>query len=787
MPLRPYIILLILLVGLWSGGGTAFAAGEIDGRMLIGVGDYRGEVDGNEVRRISTNYQQIALRYDKKGMLGDARAGKYSLMVGYEFNRLAPSVSSFGVKDDDYQEITAKKLFYQGDMLIAPGGLPFRLSLFARDIHQSAFVDEGVDGALPVGNEMDSQGSLIDPYIYTGINNGTHRELGGTLLLGIRNGSYLGLYRDVLSQLPRLLIDYKQIEVRDMSRDRYQTHYRSRDLAFVSLNKLDNWVHFRMRDYTDYLNPGNGQIHKQVIIGLIDQIMTRKWINMTNWLRVSGDLSYTVEDSEKNPIPERTYLVNMMAIGRRENVNTSILSSFSRQTDGRTLELETELPISMTADLNRDTRLRSRLIYQANQRSVIEGSTPVTINDTINDLYGQVLYDDLRDCYLDLQLETLRSRRVVVVPRFEVESRQEDIDQQGLAMRVGAEAFSNNKLNNTIHWLGGYALTTSRSDTGFDEKQGRYLENKIYGRVDKELNRRWSVGGDTSLAIGSGSGRTSMSFRIPRMSAQLATGGGNGKEIADSNDDSKITIGNVRLSLEHRHQQLENRLEVSYESLTTDNDTANQMSLRHHLNYTQRAHRFKWSSVVNKGDNSGTAEAVSFDSLSLGSNTDASGNKASWSSDATYSYDPTRSLSLGLSGAISNTKNQENLMSYSLSEKVVYRLFTVNGVIRRIGEFSEEIGYEKINVSDVNGRDSSLYGYFSAAYFPTRYIYFKLRNEMTRYSNSVLNQVNICEVGLDYEKLKLIASYTEGKKNRESAELPEVMERFWNVELRKFF
>jgi len=354
-------------------------------------------------------------------------------------------------------------------------------------------------------------------------------------------------------------------------------------------------------------------------------------------------------------------------------------------------------------------------------------------------------------------------------------------------MRVGAEVFSNDKLNKTIHWLGGYALTTSRSDTGFDDKQGSYLENKIYGRVDKELNRQWSVGGATSLAMGSGSGRTSLTFRIPRMSAQLATGGGNGKEIAGSDDDSKITNGNVSLYLEHLHQQLENRLEVSYESLTTDNDTIKQMSLRHHLDYTQRSHRFKWSSVVNKGDNSGAAEAVSFANLSLASNTDASGSKASWSSDATYSYDPTRSLSLDLSGTISNTKNEENFMSYALSEKVVYRLFTVNGVIRRIAEFSEEIGHEKISGSDVNGRDSSLFGHFSAAYFPTRYLYFKLRSEMTRYSNSVLEQVNIGEVGLDYEKLKLIASYTEGKKNRDSAELPEVMERFWNVELRKFF
>jgi hypothetical protein len=751
----------------------------VSGQIVAGGGDYRAEVDGEEVRSISTNYQQVSLRYDKKGLMGDARAGKYNLMLGYEFNRISPSVSNLGVRDADYQELTAKKFFYRGELMLAPGGLPFRLSLFARDIHQSAFVDEGMNAGLPVGSQSRGQGSLIDPEIYTGINNGTHRELGGTLLLGIRNGSYLGLYRDVLSQVPRLLIDYKQIEVRDMSRDRDQEHHRARDLAFVSLNKLDNWVHFRMHDFTDYLNPMNSSANRQVIIGLVDQIMQRKWINMTNWLKVSGDLSYTVEEAERDPHPDRTYLVNMMAVGQRQNISATVLSSLSRKTDGRTIDLEADLPITLTLDLNRSTRLRSRLIYEAAQRSVIVGAT----TETNADFDTPVLYEDLRDCYLDFQLEMLRGQRIVVVPRFEVESRQERTDQQGLAMRIGSEVFSNSRLSKTINWLGGYALMTSRSD-GLGDKDDRYLENKIYGRIDKVIDRSWQVGGDTSLASGSGGGRTSMHFRIPRMDGKLNTGGGNGQAI-DGNED-KVTSGYVKIYLEHRHQQLQNRLETSYESVTTAGDSSHQISLRHTLDYSQRTHRFKWSTVVNSGDNSGTAEAVSFESLSIDSEGGAS--KASWSSEASYFYDPTRSLSLDLNGKVNNTRTTDkDLKSYGLSEKLIYRLFTTNGIIRRIAEFSEEIGYEKISVADINGRDGSLYGKFSVAYFPTRYLYCKLRSEMTRYSNNTLQQINIGEAGLDYEKLKFVASYSEGKKNRESAALPEVMERLWNFEVRKIF
>ncbi|MBE0502363.1 MAG: hypothetical protein IBX47_13095 [Desulfuromonadales bacterium] len=270
------------------------------------------------------------------------------------------------------------------------------------------------------------------------------------------------------------------------------------------------------------------------------------------------------------------------------------------------------------------------------------------------------------------------------------------------------------------------------------------------------------------------------------MAGQLQTGGGSGKEVGDSSSDSSVTRADVTLYLEHRHQHLENRVEFNAESIAADGVTATQLSLEHALDYARTLHRLKWRSIVNQGDNSGAANATSFNYL----NTDLEGSesKGSWSSNATYSYDPSRSLGLNLGGSIAGTKREQQHISYALTEKLVYRLFTTNGVIRRIAEFTEELGYEKTSIADVNGRGSSLFGRFSAAYFPTRYLYGKLRTEITSYPGSgSLQQVHAGEIGLDYEKLKLVASYTEGKKNRESAALPEVAERLWNVEVRKIF
>lgn len=780
MSLRPAIVILILLLlfGWLPGSAYALLDGEVQGTLLYGTAQYRAEVDGQEAQKITTTYEQVALRYAVNGLLGDARMGKYTLMLGYEFSILDPSVSSYGIKDPEVEKITAKKPYYEGSFVLAPGGLPFRLSAYARDLHQTAFTSNSTR-SLPVGLQGQDRPSLIEPDIFTGIENGTHRELGVTLLVGIRNGSYLGAYRDLLSQLPRLLIDYKQMEIRDLSHDFNMVNTRSRDLAFVSLNKKDNWIHLRRRDFVDYIRPHNNATQSQVLLGSIDHMLQRKWINLTNWIKISGDLSYNTETTIKLPDPERSYQLNMMAISQRENMSTSVYSQFNRLNDGRFLDLHAELPIIVSVDFSRDTQLRSRFIYEANERSFLDGVTESSTDD--NGVFTGV-EESSRDCYLDTQLELRRSRRVISKSRFELEFLENSTTQDGLAVKASSEIRSNSHLYSAFNWLGGYALTATRtSDTALDESKS-YLQNELYGRVDKDVSRSLRIGGAGSLAIGSGKGRGLLTFRIPVLSGKLQTGNGNGSEVDSSSDDSAITSGLLDLYLDHRYRQLGNRLSADYNFISTAGITKSQISLRHTLDYGVLNHKLGWSSSVNMGDNSGAPASLTFGFAGESNTTRTS--KISWDSRANYSYSPNRSTALTLLGAISSGAQT---LSYTFSEKLLYRLFTSNGIVRRVAEFSEELGYEKVGVTaDVRG--DTVYGRFSAAYFPTKYLYGKLRSEIGGFmKSSALQQVHIGEVGFDFEKLKLLASYSQGQKSRESESLPEVNEQRWELQVKKIF
>lgn len=770
MPLRPYILLtlMFLLALLPAMPASASSKGAVSGSALYGMGNHRTEIDGEEAQSLSSQYLKMDVRYQKTGLLGDKRLGNYTLMLGYEFTTLTPRVANLGIEDPNVERLVSQKPLYQASILLAPGGLPFRLSAYARDLHQTALAKGSYSSSLRgSGGE-----GFYNPIFFTGVDNGTHREVGATLLLGIRNGSYLGLYRDVLSQVPRLLIDYKQLEVSDLTRDFNMSHYRLRDVAFVSINKKDNWVHFRMRDYTDFLNAKMNSTYSQVLIGTIDQNMDRKWINLTNWLRISGDISYNVEDNSDELFATRTYLLNMMGAGRYAGMSLSILPAFSRATDGNSVDLDSQLPISFSAALNRDTLLRSRLIYQAREGSLYESRQSSV--DRRSDFETST-----RDYYLDTSLDLGRSRRLTVRPRIELESRRDVRVGDGLALRVSSELLSNKQQRSTLSWLGGYALTTLKTTSIGSEESNIYLQHEIYGRVDKDLSRSLRVGANGSLVTGSGKGRNALSFRIPVMSNSLQVGTGSGGTI--TNNEQRITSGLLSLYLDHNYRKIDNYLTMDFNFLLASK-TVTQKSLRHRFQYTEAQHRLKWESTLDVGDNSGAPETVKGEYLST--NTASSDDAISWYTAATYDYTPGRNTSFTLSTAISGA----DVINYKIFEKISYRIFTTNGIIRRLAEFSEEIGYEEAGMNSESAASTS-YGRFAVAYFPTRYLYGKIRTEINtfRESDSALQQLSGAEVGMDFDKLQFMASYNEGHRDRLSADRPEVVERFWDFKVKKIF
>lgn len=778
--------LLLLLLTLAMTAGTAHALQRVvEGSATLKLQEYNAESETVSEKATSFS-QQYTVTLSQRDSFFNGRGGAYTLMAGYEVNLLDPTLERNDVRDPTVASISTRKLYYNGDLVLAPGGLPFRLSLFARDTKKSAFLDNAQHVSFNTGLQAEtvgdtSVGHLITPDIDTDISNGTQKTLGGTLLIGIRNGSYLGEYRDLLSQLPRILIDYKQETTKDLHSAFNKTHMRTRDLAFVSLNKKDNWVHFRMKDHSDYLRPKNNSQTKQVLIGTIDQHLTRQWINLTNWIKLSGELSYLVDDRVEED-PKHTYQVNMLVLSRREEIASSIFSQFSRENDGRFLTYKTEIPMILSVDHNRDTSLRSRVVYEAYERSFLDGEM-LGFDDPWADVDAGA--SDFRDLYLDTQLELQRSQPVIIKPRFELESRTNAGSKSGLAVRLGGEVLTNNRLKQSLNWLGGYALTTTRTTLDTPEGGGVFVQNDLYGRVDKDLSRNLRAGGRTSLSLGSGKGRQGLGFRIPTMEDGLQGGSGNGETVAN-NYSGMLTRGDLNLYLDHRYQRLANRLDLNFEYFTAAGVTAQRSSLRHMLTYNEIRHRLDWSSGVVIGDDSGSSRSAGFDYVgeaSLG----VSSQTMSWDSRVNYHYDPNRSAALTLLGVIGGTQGDAGRSAYKVAEEFVYRIFTSNGIIRRLAEISEEIGYEKVSAA-VDDRNSSIYARLKAVYFPTKYLHLKIRSDIVNHlSGGSQQQINAGEVGFDFQKFKVLASYSQAKKEWESEIFSEINERRWELEVRKIF
>lgn len=762
-------ILFFFLLALWGAVIPAAAQpARLHGDATLGMTGYHAEEAGTEVDKVSSMTQRYSLSLDKIGTLGDTRLGSYVFMVGYEFNVLDTDRVKQGERDESIAKIETGKLLYNFRTVIAPGGLPFRLTLFAADTKSTVFVAQSFS-SLRVGNQNqgNNEGHLLDADIPYDLSNGKRQTLGGTLLLGIRNGSYLGMYRDVLSQMPRLLIDYKQEVVEDTHSTFSPTHYRNRDLAFISLNKKDNWVHVRLREFTDFLNSENDTQTAQTMIGTIDHNLQRQWINLTNWLKISGDLSLTVQKEKYWTTPHETYQTNLLTTFRKQSLSGNIFSNFTRETDGNSENLNAELPFYLSVERDRNTLFRTRFLATASNSSRME-------NGTTDTSLSQRHYNDF---FLDLEADLNRTRPIVIKPKISFENYSKDDNLSGVALRLGSELASNKVRPKGVNWVAGYFFTAMQSKS--DSDSSTFYQNDVYGSIHKDINSTLQIGGSSKLAIGTG--ENNGSFKIPTMSSRLVSGGRGDGYV---NSDGLKSNGTLNLYLEHFKREVGNRLELNFDFYSADGEAIKKGSLKHTLGYQHLAHKLDWSSVINAGEEIDNARSVSLDYITAESGSNDKSFRTNWSSQSTYRYEPGRSAALTLKGAVSG---EQQALSYNLSEEIAYRIYTTNGIIRRIAEFTEVLTYEADNQS-VDGRDSVIRGAFSASYLPKKYLYGKIGSEVVAYPGSNgLQQTNTAEVGVGYEKLKIFASYKRGQKNRESADLPEVKEERWDLNVKKIF
>lgn len=311
--------------------------------------------------------QDYSLLYDTKGNIYNSRIGKYEVALGYNWSALNSTIrgtnlySDLTSKTEEFQE-TRGHLFYSGEIVVDPKELPFRLNAYSRDLTKNSMASSDT----PMISNMFSQngGMLLGtPNLANGIDDGIHIDSGATLVAGVKNGMTNG-YNELLRHFPMIMLDYRDQINRDL-RSLTPIDTRLSRLAFVSLNKKDNWFHYRFSTYSDYINPVNNYKESQVQIGTVDQTLARRWIDFSNWIQVSTDLQFTKRVS--NSLLENSEEVefNLFGQARRENWELRSYNSFDRyrEESGR-LTNTTNLPMYLAGVLNPDVSWRTRTTYK---------------------------------------------------------------------------------------------------------------------------------------------------------------------------------------------------------------------------------------------------------------------------------------------------------------------------------------------------------------------------------------------------------------------------------------
>ncbi|ORJ62440.1 hypothetical protein [Geothermobacter hydrogeniphilus] len=735
----------------------AFALSRLNGSVELAYGGYKADEDGQQVADTSYFAQKYSLLYSLDGQIYEGRGGGYKLALGAEWISLDLD------ENGESQSLQAPKALFQGEFLFAPGGLPIRFQAYSRDLSEAQFVEDSTFAWQGDFFPYQTEG-VIEPLVYDDIQDGSRIESGATLFLGIRNGHYLGKYRDILSMFPRLLIDYRQVDVRDLESLTPQK-YSERDLAFVSLNKKDNWFHYRLHDYVDYLDPQNNFREKIFMLGTVDHTLTRQWINITNWIKISADVSYTTLDSSGFVPDEERYDLNLFSVGRRTNWEFSNFTTFERLLRADRMIRELEIPIFASGQLNRDTAWRVRLLGEKRDES--------------NFATGGNQTGHVDSSLVDTKIEGFRNSRYRADFRSELEYNNDDL-MQGDAQRLTFSFYSNQAYRPRYDMFGSVSVARFAGRNKANVNDSNYYETVLIGKVETNITSRLRVGGQEQLVWGQGDlGGSLTRYVIPL---------GEVEKLNDANFQTGTTWRNTLALFAEMtsSNRLDNRIEFIYDHLNASSDSDDQLNFRHTLNYDRRSFSLRMATEYTL--NSTPSVENNSNLVTLGTSV-GGGTRNEFNHHLTLNYAPNRNWELRgrLDYRWSDIVNGPDYTTVDARQSLQRNIYRQTGLIRRIASIEQELRYEEETSSRYDVRVTTLG--VAVNLYPTRHLYLGSRVRYRYFQQDDQGEYAVyLMAGLDYQKFKINLDYAYGdREKKDGAVLPERVEHRWRVEVKKTF
>lgn len=661
----------------------------VSGSIKYLFADYVAEEGGQTVAEKSHFLQKYSLLWRKDGFLVDGRLGKYSLKLGVEWFSLdsdwsASSDTTLPV-DGTYNR-SNYKILYEGNVLIAPGALPFRLNMFSYD---SSKVSE------KMGSQVDRY--ILNSSVYDEIHDGQHIISGVTLVAGIKNGSYMGQYREILSKYPRLFIDYRDEYVRSLD-TLNKTHSRTKRLAFVSLNKKDNWFHYRTNEYTDYLKGDNSYNDSRIIMGTVDHTLKRHWVNMTNWLKISADGALS-----EGRDGTQAYNLNMFTTGEGREWRVSNFSNYSRSFGSDRLNQNLQIPIYGWLRSSPELELRGQLV------SVWTDSVDYMQEQESSSESSYFLVSSAKSTHLS---------RKAVTPTVAIQySEGEDYEGFGYSAQVVVESDTRYSRTNTYKIetavSGKYGENNREGSSGVDH----YNELHLAGSVERVLDSSLSIGASQVFRVASGN--PSQPYGGSISIKGISFGGGYRFPESESMNSGHGWYSGSILHLQHIKNRWKNRLSAlfNYVSLSDAENLQSRTWLEIHHALSKRTSTFSLS-VKNKLFVAEDHSPMLVTMRQFDAPVAPFMGEALWSffSEGKATYKLGRSYEI--EGVYETSFSDIGEHRFYGGETFKYNIFTERGLQRRLFSFSQKFSYERVAGSVFNNQSYTLGG--EVKYYPSR-------------------------------------------------------------------
>ena len=619
--------------------GTAHCA--LTGEAEVLYANYEASNSAGNHLSAHSLAHRYSLLYRDSGSVIDSRFGRYNIAAGYEWATFdATSKSTVGT-----DKLSASKghIRYLGEVLIDPKEVPFRLQMYSRDMSRTMFLnDRGLLTKSSVSSFTDNTLSLP-----TGLLDGIHMESGATLVAGIKNGMSNG-YNELLRHFPMLLLDYRDVIDRDLG-SVAPVNTRFSRLAFVSLNKKDNWFHYRLLNFNDYLDPKKNYSEYQLQIGTVDQTLQHRWIDFSNWISVSADGQLTRRLNAYSADNYDEFDLNLFAIARRTTWEARSFTNFNRNhEDTGRITYKTLVPVYVNGVLDANTSWSTRFSYNDNQNNR---------GDSFTDISG------------GYRIETFRQKKFTLSHSLNVE------DATGSTLKTQVitgtlETTSTPLFDRNLTLAASYAVRNFNYDNAFG--RSNFLEQTAIGVATYSPNLQ------TRLAL-------RQAFKLNRGNSQEVSSNINGAGLATAQiinpSNNSASVGNSMQSTTEFSVGWTPRPRLDI-SLTASEDIfipeVGQRSARTNVanTITYTSNRLKLASR--------NVYTYTNDELSNGSS-------YSYGSDSNATYTFSRSLdsSVGISYTKSVSGNSQTSEVFRLSQSLNYYLYQNTGMSRRVFEVNE--------------------------------------------------------------------------------------------------